>query len=69
MINVVEKDYVFGFVYVAILKVKKLRGLLFKVLFDYDRFKVKTVFVIEVIRLADVVVRLLQYVSFEVLKM
>ena len=60
--NIAQKDHVIGLSYVAISRVKTLRGLLFEEPFDFSRFKTKGASKTETMRLADYAKRLPQHV-------
>jgi ATP-dependent DNA helicase PIF1 len=51
--NIAQKDHAIRLSYVAISRVKTLRGLLFEESFDFSRFKTKAPSKAETMRLAD----------------
>ena len=61
--NIAQKDHVVGLSYVAISRVRTLRGLLFEEPFDFSRFKTKAPSKTETMRLADYAKRLPQHVA------
>jgi ATP-dependent exoDNAse (exonuclease V) alpha subunit len=64
--NIAEKDHVVGLTYVAISRVKALKGLLFEEPFDYSRFRSGKTSKTEMMRLADYARRLPQHVPVAV---
>ena len=64
--NIAGKDHVVGLTYVAVSRVKNLRGLLFEEPFDYSRFQTKQPSMTETMRLADYARRLPQHVPIAV---
>jgi ATP-dependent exoDNAse (exonuclease V) alpha subunit len=64
--NIAGKDHVVGLTYVAVSRVKNLRGLLFEEPFDYSRFQTKQPSMTETMRLADYARRLPQHVLIAV---
>ena len=64
--NIAQRDHVIGLSYVAISRVKTLKGLLFEEPFDFIRFQVNKVSKTETMRLADVARRLRQHIPVAV---
>lgn len=60
--NIATKDHVVGLTYVAVSRVKHLKGIMFEEPFDYSRFRAGKESKTETMRLADVARRLPQHI-------